>query len=185
MSEKRVTQERNIAGRDIAGRDIITKYGEESPLGKLREKLNDEIKNQIKFNGTLEELKHYETPISNEKVIGLEEKLKLGGRQDLITEAIRCKEIFAKQLARRKLYKSAQEIYILLLEVVKLLFTAKIKPLIISEEPSYHVDQVMAEQILAIMRDMVKENTDLFKPSEIQGMLYFLTGNCHICWHKD
>jgi hypothetical protein len=35
------------------------------------------------------------------------------------------------------------------------------------------------------MQDIVDENEVPMQPQEILGMLYYLTGNCHIKWHAD
>ena len=188
MSAKKVTQQENIAGGDLAGGDIVKKtyhYHTESHLAKLMYKLRTEKQDKIKYDETLAELQRYETDVDTGGIIGLEEKLRRANREDLIERAMFYKEVFAKELARKRLHRSAQEIYVELLEIVFHLFRSKIIPLIVKGASPEAVDAGISEQVMYIMENVIKDNRDLFKQSEVEGMFYFLTGKCHICWHKE
>jgi hypothetical protein len=186
MTPDKVIQKNNIAGGDMVGRDKtnynINIRGKSSPLGNLMEKLREEIKNQARYEEMLPKLKWYQDSVDPEGIIGLEEKLIRGNRDDLIKRAMFYKEQFVKELSKKQLHKTAQEIYVELLDIVFHRFRIYVIPAICKGLTKQEVDKVVSEQITYIMDNFILENRDLFSQAEIEGMFYFLTGVCHIRW---
>jgi hypothetical protein len=184
MALDKVNQNHNIVEGDIAGGNIvkINTGTVVSPLGNLMVKLREEIKNQVKCDETLPALRRYQ---SNVDMIGLEEKLKRGKREDLIERAMFYKEQFVKELTKKQMHQAAQEIYIELLEIIFHRFRANVTLVICSGASNQQVDKVISEQVTYIMDNIVMENRDLFSQVEIEGMFYFLTGGCHVRWDKN
>jgi len=185
MEPDKVSQQQNIVGGDQAGRDIIKMGNVVSPLGSLMTKLREEIKNQVKCEEMLPALQRYQRNVETEGIVGLEEKLKRGQREDLIERAMFYKEEFVKELSKKRLYQTAQRIYVELLEIVFHKFRMCVAPLICSGAAKHEVDKAISEQVTHIMENFVMENRDLFSQAEIEGMFYFLTGSCHINWDAN
>jgi hypothetical protein len=189
MTPDNVTQKQNVVAGDQAGRDLTKCYistgGKLSPLGNLMAKLREEIKNEVKCEEMLPALKRYKDNVDPEGIIGLEEKLKRGKRDDLIKRAMFYKEQFVKELSEKQLHQAAQEIYVELLEIVFHRFRIYVTPAICEGLSTQEVDKVVSEQITYIMDNFIMENRDLFSQIEIEGMFYFLTGGCHIRWDRN
>lgn len=183
-----ITQRGNTAGHDIVGRDKNTThiYQSVTPspsavLLDLLRRLKEEIGNDSKVETMLEELKRYHEPIS--KVTRtLEEKLTDGARSDSIGTALEAKEMFAKKLARFSLFQSAQEIHALVLARIWSLFRHQIHPLIVRGVAREHVESTIQNVIIQPLVAELYVAPLRYCDPEIYGMLYFLTGNCHIEW---
>jgi hypothetical protein len=184
MAPDKVNQKQNIVEGDLAGGNIIkiSTGTVVSHLGTLMVKLREEIKNQVKCEEMLPALQRYQR---NVDMVGLEEKLKRGKREDLIERAMFYKEQFVKELTKKQMHQAAQEIYVELLEIIFHRFRANVTPVICAGASNQQVDTVISEQVTYIMDNIVMENRDLFSQVEIEGMFYFLTGGCHVRWDKN
>ncbi len=188
-----VLQHGNVAQGNIVGRDAIThvenvNYFEASKsaspssrLYGLLKKLEHEVAENAVVETILEELTRYREP-KTKATKTLEEKLLEGGRADLVPYAIEAKESFTKKLTKYGFYESAQDIHAMILAKIVNAFNHRIKPLILAKAKRNDIE---AEIHTSIIEPIV---TDLSIPplryydTEAYGMLYFLTGNCHIEW---
>jgi hypothetical protein len=120
----------------------------------------------------------------------MEEKLKDGGfSESFIKVALRKKEQYAKKAMQFDCYPSAQEINLLIFIDIMDLFTIYVEPLIKRREPVETVMQCIHEKVVNPIMDKINvngaEDQDLrYTPNHIYGMIYYLTGMCHINW-KD
>lgn len=184
-----VTQEGNQVGGDQAGRDIfkttfVLPTGRGSSvehMRKLAERYKNERRDNAIFNGILEELQHFKQPVEGEKIIGLEEKLKLAKLDCLIPFAVTTKELFAKKLSRNFSSECAQEIFSVLLAEVWTRFQLNITPLL-QKMDSVEIPPKVYEIVVGPVNEMLGENVLELKANDVAGMVYFLTGNCHITW---
>jgi hypothetical protein len=185
MSEK-VKFDNVNAGNDVVGRDKITNYvsyaSKKRSLSKLFKKLEIAKKQNIRVKEIIDGLKHYTTSVSDEPVIGLEEKLKLGERINFIDYAIQAKEFYSKKLYRNEFYESEQEINVYLLALVESYFQDLIHPLIKEGINDIELGKAINEKIIEPLLHELEDDTLGFTAKDIQGMLYFLTGKCHIRW---
>ena len=148
----------------------------------LTETLKRELRDNKEIQSILPALGHYMSLVDRDDVIGLEEKLRAANRDQEIEEALGKKEIIAKRLHKHSTYRSAQEIYILVLGNILERFKAYVTPLIESGAPDAEIKICIFENVVNPTMNMMEQNALKIYWDEIWGMIYFLTGNCHIKW---
>lgn len=190
MSEPKdneVKQTANAVGGDQAGRDVnkptYNYYAPASPMARMIEKFRHEKKQNQEIRKTIEHLERWFK--SNGDVMGIEEKLRRGHRPDIIELAIEAKDRFAKCLIRHQYSPAAQEIYAFLLAKTHQLFSSIIYPEICAGARSYQINQLLVDQVYGKVESMLEDNPLGITPEEVMGMMYWLTGNCHLKWSKN
>ncbi len=174
---------RNItAGGDVVGRDKITNIlPTPTQMDLLSKKYVEEKSNQQMTCVVIDELTHY----SNEKydIRDLAEKLEDAGFGYLIDVGEELKEEVSKLIIRNQHYKSAQKIITYLLAEVESIFNANIKSQLLDVRGEVALRLLfrmhLEKEIQAHLGDNVLE---IFN-RQINGMVYFLTGNCHLEWN--
>ena len=122
--------------------------------------------------------------------IGLEQKLLDGGfSKTAIDQARRKKQYYAKKTTKYQYYESAQRIDSYLFAIVCNRFDNYVTPLIEDSAPLRTINQTVYEQVvIPIMRELNSNGSDdtylCYSEDDIFGMIYYLTGNCHINWKK-
>lgn len=191
MSNNLVRQSGNTAGENIVGRDLIdnsitNNYSEIGKFARLKELYNlfeQEKENNSEFKEFIEELQRYRTP-KNEVVQGLKAKLIDGNRLNVIEFAEEVKDLYTRKLYANALYKSAQEINVFFLGLVWEYFTYSVYPLVCNGASEQEIGQAITQHISTPLQAALEGNTLGLTSTDINGMLYFLTGNCHIKWIK-
>jgi hypothetical protein len=193
VSDSDTTQSGNIVGGDQAGRDIskstIINYrvdpGCRTEIIRLAEKFLAERAKNTTFNRTIDKLEHYQTQVPDDPFVGLEQKLQAAGCSTQHVEfAKKTKELFTKKLVEFELSESAQRIEALLLAEVYSRFHNAIAPMIAADTDLAAINRAVQHDIIDPIQAMLEENVLELYADEINGMLYFLTGNCHIRWTK-
>jgi hypothetical protein len=187
-----VNQSNNtIKNADLAGRDInkptynigrVTACGQ-SQLEKLYERLEKEKRESSIFNDIVEELLHFKTYAEETEIIGIEKKLENGKRLAYLKFAIKTKEKFTKKLLKNEYSETAQLIYAFLLAKVYTSFETNVYPRLLENHPDVFINQLVSEYIIKPLEDILGDNLLRIYDDEINGMIYFLTGNCHIKWN--
>ena len=191
-----VHQENVQAGRVVAGHDV--EYTETthhhysttdfSELDALIKGFQKDCEGDTAPKGLIDDLLHLSTAKQNEKVIGLEAKLKAAGRDDaFVTHGQEMKELFAKKLTKHTFSESAQKVYLYLLNEVASHFQFAVLPHIKAGESPAVVDKLIESEVIEPVQKKLgphKFVLDLYA-REISGMLFFLTGNCHLLWAKQ
>ena len=174
----------NCAEGDIAGRDILKYYIQnknKSPLRQIVEKLEEDCLHDPNFNKYISDLIHFTNSIHPDGQRDLETKLTEANRQDELHEAEELKERFTKLLVKSSLSEQAQNAYVHVLSKIKVDYDHKVKPLLKSYAELSSIEASVHDVIMGIYEDLagtvIQHNV-----LEIKGMLYFLTGNCHIEW---
>lgn len=183
-------QEGNVAN-DLAGRDIIkpsytvnaAPLQKHNKLKELFRAFEHEKENNIQFKEFIDELEHFTTS-QDEEVIGLEEKLKNGNRETILSFAKAVKEMYTKKLVKYQFYQSAQKINVYLLGLTWQYFMTSVYPLVCNGAPESVVNDAVKNSIIDPLLEALDGDTLGFQPHDISGMIYFLTGNCHIKWNK-
>jgi hypothetical protein len=176
-------------GRDFIGRDDnslnINNFHERSVyLQDLYGKFQKEKSENQDLREFCEELDYLNSVIDNE-VIGLEQKLKNGHREYLIDYAKDVKERFYKKLIQTSQYSNvAQDINIYLLTKVRRGFMMEIYKLICDNESQEKINLLITERIINPVKIELGINLFRYNEDDIMGMIFFLTGNCHIKWSK-
>ena len=151
------------------------------------ERLEQEILNNTRKE-VIDELLMYTTKLDGTK--GLEEKLQDGGFQKMfIQKAIIQKEMYAKRATKYECYPAAQEIILSLFARIKNEFDVRIYPMIITGVDVPLIMQEVHKQIVSPILQMIETNgandqSLYFNMDHIYGMIYYLTGMCHLNW-KD
>lgn len=158
-----------------------------SRLSATFERLEQEILNNTRKE-VIDELLMYTTKLDGTK--GLEEKLQDGGFQKMfIQKAIIQKEMYAKRATKYECYPAAQEIILSLFARIKNEFDVRIYPMIITGVDVPLIMQEVHKQIVSPILQMIETNgandqSLYFNMDHIYGMIYYLTGMCHLNW-KD
>jgi hypothetical protein len=187
MSESKTTQIGNRAGNDIVGRDkIVNQYSKKrSQITCLNERYLAERENDTEVYEIIKVLLHY-SERETEDFRGLEGKLKDASREeDYIEYAKQQKELFAKRLIKRDLSPSAQKIFAYILGKVKTRFVHDVIPKIKSGCSEAEVEKSILVNVIEPIYEELEENVLDVSMDEMIGMLFFLTGNCHISWTKQ
>ncbi|HEX3142503.1 MAG TPA: ABC-three component system protein [Pyrinomonadaceae bacterium] len=190
MNDPEVKQEGNLVLGDQAAGSIdksTRSYNFPKPqqsastMARLLKRFEYERTNNITLKGYIEELNHYYSPVEGD-VIGLEQKLKDGKAENFLKFALSTKERFYKRLTKFELYESAQKINAHLLALVITYFELQIAPRIRQGLKEDELGTVIKEFIIEPLLREVEDNSLGFDAEDIAGMLFFLTGNCHLTW---
>lgn len=148
---------------------------------QLHQEIEDKTTRQI-----IDDLLYYTTKLDGTK--GMEEKLHDGGfSSGFIRAALRKKQQYAKKALQYDCYPSAQEINLLIFADIINAFTVYIEPMINREEPIDAVmERIHEKVVLPIMSKLNVNGADdrdlHYTTDHIYGMIYYLTGMCHINW---
>ena len=158
-----------------------------SRLASDFERLRQEILKGVKQE-TIEELKYYITKLPGTR--SAEEKLTDGGfKTSFIREAIRLKDLYARRATMYQDYPSAQQINLDLFSRIRHEFDDTIFPIIEGgADLSFVMHQIRTKIVNPIMQ-LLNENGAYdehlhYSEDHIYGMIYYLTGMCHLNW-KD
>lgn len=188
MSENHKVEQRDVtAGGDVAGGNIDksitvnTLKSHRSPLSGLIARYASEVRSEQTGSEIIAKLEHWSTTDGHE-VLGVREKLERGNRHDLVRFALHAKELFAKCLVRHQHSLIAQEMFAYLLGSIWQKFNATISPRIAEGRTHEEIDILIQTNIIEPMVEILDSNPLNLDPSELSGMMYFLTGNCHLNW---
>lgn len=150
--------------------------------------LQEEVRNDDRLQKKLDDIKRYRTRLPH--TIGLKAKLQDGGfSKDAIDKACRQKQYYAKKSTKYQYYEGAQKIDSYLFAIVSSRFDTYVMPLIVKLSPLDVIKKVVYEQVIMPVVDKLafngEKDTELrYNIDDIFGMLYYLTGNCHINWKE-
>jgi hypothetical protein len=168
----------------------ITTYNhysqEDMTMDRLIELYKQEQLTNSTYNRIIEELDIYLNPVSTEtqNVIGLEKKLQAGHFELYISYALRTKDAFCRKIEKYRLSKAAQQIFLYVMADVMTLFYMKIYPLVCNHASHEIIMSEIQDKIINVLHQKLGENILDIYSDHISGMLYYLTGNCHIQWSK-
>lgn len=184
-----INQSNISAGGDVAGHDITHIHNNAIPPTWYQQKfmhLAAEIEKDQRYESTIDDLVYYQTLLDGQK--GLEEKLKDGGLNNaVISSAIRKKLKFAKKLEKYKYYVSAQWINSHLFAEIIMKFNDYIVPMIEAGEDKQSIMSSVSRYVInPLVQKLNKEGSNdnylCYDAEDIYGMVFFLTGRCHINW---
>lgn len=150
--------------------------------------LQEEVMNDDRLQKKLDDIKRYRTRLP--RTIGLKAKLQDGGfSKEAIDKACRQKQYYAKKSTKYQYYEGAQKIDSYLFAIVSSRFDTYVMPLIVKQSPLDVIKKVVYEQVIMPVVDKLafngEKDTELrYNIDDIFGMLYYLTGNCHINWKE-
>ena len=125
-------------------------FAKKTRFARRFEKLNQEVKNDERYEGTMESLKYYLTKLDG---IDAETKLYDGGfNEKEVISAIRRKEKYAKRLQLNRFFESAQWIDSQLFAKIKMDFEAFILPLI---EIDSSKNEILKEVVIKVVQPVL------------------------------
>ncbi len=154
-------------------------------FSKRFEKLNQEVAKDEKYEGIMDSLKHY---LTKRDGIDMPTKLQDGGFTETeIIEATRRKEKYAKQLEINRFFESAQWIDSQLFAKIKINFETYVDPLINKGATKEEILVVVVTKVIQPVLDLInvegeKDEVLNYNAEDVYGMIYYLTGKCHINW---
>jgi hypothetical protein len=156
-------------------------------MDKLIETYKQEQLTNSTYNQIIDELDIYLNPVPAEirNIIGLEKKLQTGHFEEYINYAMRLKDEFYRKIERNRLSKAAQQIFLYVMVDVMTLFHSKIYPLICNNTAHEIIMSKIQDEIINVLHQKLGENILDIYSNHIYGMLYYLTGTCHIQWSKE
>ena len=156
-----------------------------SRLGQRFKRLKEEVEKDIRLSDFMEDFKNYNTKLDGKS---MPDKLTDGNFSSLeIFRATKRKHMYSKKLEKNKLYETAQLIDMELFSLINLYFETYIEPLIEEGAAKIVIKQAVLEKIVQPIIDLInqdgKDDTFLnYTTEEIYGMIFFLTGKCHLNW---
>jgi hypothetical protein len=183
-------EQSDITATDVAGNNIYkttNNYGTTSrttQLAILGARFQEEQEKNHRISHIIDKLLRYSSVVAEEatEVIGLENKLIIGGYQHYLLLAASAKEVFAKHLFKYQFSESAQKMYAFLLAKMWNCFQTHVYPAILQNRSQQEVMVLVGTHVYAVIEDCLGENILELYDDEIAGMLFYLTGNCHIKW---
>lgn len=175
----------NARGDIVAGNKTVNIYnpsGSEE-LNRLYEKLKENGVGDRSHGGFSEKLQHYLSSTTDGDVRGLEEKLSDSDRLDQLDLGMHLKESATKAIMRQQMSRTAQRIYVIILDELHTGFELIVKPYIQSGESRAAVDE-RTRDLLKGISELFGDNPLELTIKDLRGLLYFLGGNCHIRWDK-
>ncbi|MDP5134732.1 hypothetical protein ORJ04_02055 [Rheinheimera baltica] len=138
--------------------------------------------NSPEYLDLIEDLNSYHKPRPGRPIIGLEKKLTNAKMDVLVEDATYLKGRAIKKIARYQLqnYKAALNNYIY--GKINEIFNSEILPLIKAGASPHQVNQYISTIIIKPLADEVCPADPTINDDTIRGMLYILTGNCHLTW---
>ena len=190
MEINKVNQENINSSGDVVGGDkiVIQDVNITSVLNpatdymiELIKRFKAESDSDEKINKIVENLNHYSTNLDEETVYDLEYKLNAGNRGFEYNRAVLLKERITKKIKLNENSEAAQEIYAYLLSQICSDFHLHIYPLLKTHTIS-QINLLIDEKVIKPAVFILGENVLKLLKEDINGMIYFLTGNCHIKW---
>lgn len=169
------------AGRDIVGRDLIVTYlPPPTQIDALNEHYEEEVKTGNITQEFIDELTHYKS--INSEIRSLATKLDDAGFPFMLNEAERLKELVSRLIVKNQHYRSAQKIITLILAEAESIFNCEIKPNLASGMTEADVKKLFRDKLEVKVVNMLGSNVLEIYNRQIAGVIYFLTGNCHLEW---
>lgn len=163
-----------------------TPIAPQSRLASWFARLQEDFKNDVRLQKKMDDIMRYRTKLPH--TIGLEQKLLDGGfAKPAIDKARRQKQTYAKKATKYQYYEMANKIDNYLFAIVSDHFDREVLPLIEDEKPLREINQAVYDKvILPVMEELNAVGSSdtclCYTLDDVFGMLYYLTGNCHINW---
>lgn len=153
-------------------------------LENLYKKYEEEKRDNKEFKKICDDLNYYTSKIDGD-VLGLEAKLEAGNMTNKLHFAKTCKERYHKKLIKMTQFSQiAQDVNIYILSKIEGVFMLEIYHLVCNGFGEEHIDSMIQEKIINPITKELGINSLGYTYTDILGMIYFLTGNCHIKWSK-
>jgi hypothetical protein len=161
--------------------------GQKSRLYKRFEKLNQEVASNSRYEGVREDLERYITKMDG---IGMSKKLTDGGfSSNEILKAAKRKQQYAKKAEKNRFYESAQWIDSQLFALIIMNFETHVESLFESGASKDLIMKALFENVIDPVLQLINREGEMdevlnYNAEDVFGMVYYLTGMCHLNWKK-
>ena len=158
--------------------------GDFNQIQKLVEDYKNEIASgkQNDFRELYEKIRHYSTNIDEIKQ-DLSGKLSDGDFNEDIDWALELKEEYAKKILKNDASLTQQKIHAFLLAKLQMAFRRHVLSAIRNGESKDKIRHLIDNEVISVVGNYLgDENVLNLYDDDLNGMLYFLTGNCHLKW---
>ena len=178
-----------VSSYNPAAREVKIYQTAAAPHSRLEgwfDKLQEDFRNDVRLQKKMDDIMRYRTKLPH--TIGLEQKLVDGGfQQRAIDKARRQKQLYAKKATKFQYFEMANKIDNYLFAIVSDHFDREVYPLIEDQKPLREINQAVYEKvILPVWEELntvgAADTCLCYTLDDVFGMLYYLTGNCHINW---
>lgn len=180
---------KHVGSYNPAAKKVIinqTPIAPQSRLASWFACLQEDFKNNVRLQKKMNDIMRYRTRLPH--TIGLEQKLLDGGfAKKAIDKARRQKQSYAKKATKYQYYEMANKIDNYLFAIVSDHFDREVLPLIEDEKPLREINQAVYDKVVVPVMEELNAVGDsdtclCYTLDDVFGMLYYLTGNCHINW---
>ena len=178
-----------VGSYNPAAKKVIVNQTSIAPQSRLASwfaRLQEDFKNDVRLQKKMDDIMRYRTKLRH--TIGLEQKLLDGGfPKKAIDKARRQKQSYAKKATKYQYYEMANKIDNYLFAIVSDHFDREVLPLIEDEKPLREINQAVYDKVIVPVMEELNTVGDsdtclCYTLDDVFGMLYYLTGNCHINW---
>lgn len=180
----RVNQSGNVAGRDIIAGDNVTNAPRRTPVTELNERYLAADGTDGNLTNFIEKLQHYWNAPTNGDIRTLRQKLVESERADFVALGEELKERATKIIFRYQTSKTGQELLTHILTELFGKFVLEVTASIQSGADRVTVDSLFSEKVIGSTLDSLEANPLGLDRFDLMGLIYFLTGNCHIRWDR-
>lgn len=179
----------HVGSYNPAAKKVIVNQTSIAPQSRLASwfaRLQEDFKNDVRLQKKMDDIMRYRTKLRH--TIGLEQKLLDGGfPKKAIDKARRQKQSYAKKATKYQYYEMANKIDNYLFAIVSDHFDREVLPLIEDEKPLREINQAVYDKVVVPVMEELNTVGDsdtclCYTLDDVFGMLYYLTGNCHINW---
>jgi hypothetical protein len=149
------------------------------------EQIKKAYRGDEKLVDIIEDLTELITKHPEREIIGLEQKLEKGKRVDLFKRARRLKSKFSRRVAKNQMSIAEQQVYIQILAAINTAWYSSINPKIVEGATNDDIDRLIYEEIIKPIHQAVVRFDITVTSETVSGMLYFLTGKCHLIWGEE
>lgn len=168
----------------IQGHGTAPYLSDFNQIQKLVEDYKKEVTSgkQHDFKELYEKIRHYSTNIDEIKQ-DLSGKLSDGGFNEDIDWALELKEEYAKKILKNDVSLTQQKIHAFLLAKLQMAFRRHVLSAIRNGESKDKIRHLVDDEVISKVGTYLgNENVLNLYEDDLNGMLYFLTGNCHLKW---
>jgi hypothetical protein len=152
-----------------------------NPLTSFLKALEYPQEDTVELLAISEELQTY---FSDRDVVGLEVKLSTAGRNDLLENATYEKHRFSQKIAKIQFSLQLRQVFHHILAMLVQRFRNGVLPLINEGALPSKVDSAVMNVVIDVYSCTSSAPQLNLTETDIQAMIYFLTGNCHLKWGK-
>lgn len=193
-TDKMTTQKNIEAGGDVVGGNMdksqktyhinLPANGHVSllqPFLDIIEKLERDY--EVDIENELEDIDHYSQQHRTDKR-GLIQKLNDSGREYMIDEAVRYKLKASKFILRNQDKPALQYLIGRILSKIKITYDSLVVPLIQADASIQTIEETIFKEVITPIQNTLIGTPLSSNDDCVIHLMYFLAGNCHICWNK-